>query len=255
MTSPAVDVLMAVRAPAPWLAETLSSLQYQDFGDHRLIAVMDGFDTGIDALLRGWRGTKLVITQPKSSGLASCLNAGLREAKAPLVARIDADDLMRGDRLDHQVRHMTAHPKCLAVSSSMVEIDEAGTALRIRRKQATSVQNVLGRLRWRSALSHPATMYRTGVVRDLGGYNEEAEGVEDYELWLRLAAIGELHRLREPLTSYRIHQNQVSVVSKPSGRAYAAVRHARLSLAQNRYESVIAAHARHLVWRTWQAIR
>jgi hypothetical protein len=46
-------------------------------------------------------------------------------------------------------------------------------------------------------------MYRAETVRQLGGYRPAFEGAEDYDLWLRIAEIGKVENLPEPLVTYR----------------------------------------------------
>ncbi len=53
-------------------------------------------------------------------------------------------------------------------------------------------------------------MFRTSVVRNLGGYSVDALHAEDYELWLRLALEWEVDNLPEVHLLYRVHSQQVS---------------------------------------------
>jgi hypothetical protein len=52
-------------------------------------------------------------------------------------------------------------------------------------------------------------MYRRDIVLHMGGYRPEYEPAEDIDLWLRLAEVGRLANLSEPLLRYRRHPNAV----------------------------------------------
>ncbi len=59
--SPDVSVLLPVQAPAPWLAETLASLEAQTYPNWDLVAVVDGPDEEIETLLADFGGKCVVI--------------------------------------------------------------------------------------------------------------------------------------------------------------------------------------------------
>jgi hypothetical protein len=52
-------------------------------------------------------------------------------------------------------------------------------------------------------------MIRVAALRRVGGYRTKYEWVEDKDLWLRLAEVGRLANLREPLLQYRLHEKSV----------------------------------------------
>jgi hypothetical protein len=53
-------------------------------------------------------------------------------------------------------------------------------------------------------------MLRKKAVNFVGGYRSEFNGAEDYDLWIRLSRIGQIVNIPEPLTNYRLHENQTS---------------------------------------------
>lgn len=54
-------------------------------------------------------------------------------------------------------------------------------------------------------------MMRRAAVLALGGYRAAFETTEDYDLWLRLATVGKLANLTEPLYELRIHGSSKTV--------------------------------------------
>ena len=59
-------------------------------------------------------------------------------------------------------------------------------------------------------VAHPSVMMRACVIRDLGGYDLEYNGMEDYELWVRVLRSHCITTLPEVLLRYRIHDSQVT---------------------------------------------
>lgn len=154
-------------------------------------------------------------------GVAAALQLGLGEAKHELVARMDSDDVMVLDRLAKQLAWMDRHPEVVCVGTQVAlfrdgqELPHEQTfhpAVLRRRELAAYAPRHLPR--WFA--NHPTLMFRRGPVLAAGGYRTEFEGVEDYDLLLRLVATyGEVHNMDEVLLYYRVHPGQVTFAKSP----------------------------------------
>src|SRR6185436_388798 len=111
VSDPAVSVLMAVRDGAPWVAEAVASVLGQTAGDLELIVIDDGSTDATPELLARVRDARLRVDRRAAAGLTPSLNRGLALARAPLVARLDADDLALPERLARQGAFLAAHPE------------------------------------------------------------------------------------------------------------------------------------------------
>ena len=103
MSAPAVSVLMAVYNGAPWVADAARSVLAQTLGDLELVVVDDGSTDATGDVLAGVGDSRLRVERREHEGLTRALNYGLRVARAPLVARLDADDIALPERLARQV--------------------------------------------------------------------------------------------------------------------------------------------------------
>ncbi len=133
MSAPAVSVLLAVRDGERHLSEALDSLLAQSMRDFELIVVDDGSTDRTGAILAGTaaRDDRLrLLRNDVNAGLPRALNRGLEVARAPLLARADADDVYRSDRLARQFAHMMANPQIGVLSSGYNRIDDIGANLR-----------------------------------------------------------------------------------------------------------------------------
>jgi glycosyltransferase involved in cell wall biosynthesis len=249
-----VQVLLPIKFPAPWLEETLDSLQKQTFTDWKLVASIHGNEPAAKKIVSAFFPDAIQVEAPGSGNLASTLNAGLALTTSPLIARIDQDDIALPDRLEKQVKFLEREPKVTVVGSAALLIGPNGEELGLRAQEETC-SKLHKKLRWKSPLIHPSTMFRGDLVRSIGGYSETATNVEDYELWLRLARHGYLGGIGEPLIKYRIHPHQITSYRTIPHSASAEVRRSRLALAESENESVVAARLRHLAWISRQETR
>lgn len=195
--TPQVSVIMPVRDGALYLAEAIESLEEQAFDDFEVIVVDDGSRDETPRILEDWarRSARVTVMSGPRRGIAKALMAALDSARAPLVARMDADDVALQKRLLAQVQTLEAHPD-IAVLGTHVRIVPRGAALTngMRRYEAwlsslTTPEELERDLFVESPLCHPSVMARRQALMAVGGYRE-LDGPEDYDLWLRLARQG-----------------------------------------------------------------
>jgi glycosyltransferase involved in cell wall biosynthesis len=249
-----VDVLIAIRGPAPFLRFTLQSILGQSIESAHVIAVLDGSSDEVEDLLLELLPKATLLHVPPNSGVAHALNAGLKVSTANYIARIDADDMMNPTRLDLQRDYLDAHPTCVAVSSAVTFINELGSKIS-HRAPPTGDDKIRRRLQWRNPIAHPATTLRRETVVDLGGYSEHAKYLEDFVLWLNLATKGEIATLPDSLTKYRVHDGQVTKSVKFDSIGMSELRRARVAFARSQDSSVTAARYLHFLWYLVQVAR
>jgi glycosyltransferase involved in cell wall biosynthesis len=205
---PRVSVLLPVRDAARTLEESLLSLRAQTLREHEVVAVDDGSTDGSLALLRAFarEDPRLRVVASEARGLVAALNAGLQESRAPLIARMDADDIAREDRLERQVRRLEEDPK-VQVLGCRVSVDGAANAgmkaYVLWSNALLHHDQILEDLFVESPLVHPSVMMERRVLETLHGWRA-FDGPEDYDLWFRAHAAGfRFGKVDEPLLLWR----------------------------------------------------
>ena len=208
---PRVTVLMPVRNGARWLNEAVESVLSQTFSNLELVAVDDGStDETPDILARhAARDSRVRLLHQSPAGLVAALNAGLAAARAPLVARLDADDIASPQRLERQVGHLSTHERIGLLGSWAEKIDAQGRA-EGRITPAVDPDVLRQVLASTNPFIHSSVMFSTALARDLGGYRAAFEAAEDYDLWLRISEVSEVANLPEMLVRYRSHAANVT---------------------------------------------
>ena len=105
MSRPRVSVLLPVRDEEPFLAECLESLSAQTLADFEVIAVDDGSTDATPGILAAHArsDSRFRMVRQESAGMVAASVHARAEARAPLVARMDADDVALPERLELQV--------------------------------------------------------------------------------------------------------------------------------------------------------
>jgi glycosyltransferase involved in cell wall biosynthesis len=212
MMTPAISVVMGVYNGMPFLDEAVKSILRQTFTDFECIAINDGSQDESGAVLDAYAATdsRLRVVHQENRGLVATLNRGIHEARAPLIARMDADDIAHPERFARQIAYLHAHPEIAVLGSAITVIDASGAALR-EIPYPMGAENIAKKMRHEgSYVAHPAVMMRREAVLAVGGYREAFRHAEDYDLWLRLLDRCSIDNLPESLLYYRQHGNNTS---------------------------------------------
>ncbi len=210
-SAPDIDVLITVYNGDRFISRTIQSVIDQTFSNWRLIVVDDRStdDTARIVAAYAARDSRISLIEGRHLGIAAAANVGLARVMADYVARLDADDIAAPGRLATQFAFLQSHPGVVAVGSDVRLIDENDKPLR-RRRMPESPKTIRETLKTRNCIIHPSTMLRTQVLRKIGGYREKFSNSEDYDLWLRMSAVGDIVNLPQCLTSYRRHPSQIT---------------------------------------------
>jgi glycosyltransferase involved in cell wall biosynthesis len=209
--TPAISVIMPVRNGAEWLAEAVGSVRAQEFGEFEFLIVDDGSDDGAAAMLSRFAAAdrRIRLLRQTPQGIVAALNNAIAEARAPYLARLDADDRARPDRLGKQFAFMQAHPEIGLLGAFAERIDAAGNVVG-RLTPPIDPAKLARTLERANPFIHSSVMMRTALVRRVGGYRNAFRAAEDYDLWRRLAEAGSIANLADYLTQYRWHHSNLS---------------------------------------------
>lgn len=188
----------------------------QTFGDFELLLIDDQSTDGSAqvAAALGERDPRIRLLGTSSpGGLVPALNAGLGQARAPYIARMDADDVSLPHRLAAQLHFMEDNPGLAGCGCAVRITGSAGEGfLRYARWQnSLTAAEAIHRERFvESPLVHPAAFLRTESVRAVGGYRD-LPWAEDYDLWLRILERGPiLGKVPEVLLHWRDSGNRLT---------------------------------------------
>jgi len=216
--APLVSVLLPFHNAVDTLADCIESIRAQTLADYEIIAVNDFSTDDSLHLLQAYNDDRLKIIDNTHRGLVPALNTGLACCAAPLVARMDADDIMYPERLLKQYEYMRAHHDVVLLAAQARKFPEASIRNGYReymrwQNSVLSHDDIHKQIYIESPFAHPSVMFRRDSVIAAGAYRH-GEFPEDYELWLRLLHTGHrMEKLSEILLDWRESENRLSRVS------------------------------------------
>ncbi len=192
---PRLSVLLPARNAAATLDAALASLRRQTWSDWECVVVDDGSTdaTGGAAAAVAAVDPRVTVVSTPPRGLVAALDTGLERCHGEYVARMDADDVMRRDRLALQVDALDRAPQLAAVGAHVRFFPRAGMSdgLRAYERWLNSVDSparVRAEAFVESPVAHPTLLVRRSVLAAVG-YRDRG-WPEDYDLVLRLLAAG-----------------------------------------------------------------
>ncbi len=191
-----ISIVMPCYNAKATVTRAIRSIQSQTIQDWELIIVDDGStdeSASIAADLAETDG-RIRLVRREHEGVVAASNHGFALATAPLIARMDADDVSRPDRLERQRKLLIDRPELGAVSCLAHFAGNAETAggyahhVDWTNRQISYEQMALNRF-IDLPVPHPTLMYRRELIENHGPYRE-GDFPEDYELFLRWVAAG-----------------------------------------------------------------
>jgi glycosyltransferase involved in cell wall biosynthesis len=213
MNSPLISVVMPVYNAERYLRIAVDSILAQTVRNFELIAVDDGStDSSLNILKRfAAADSRVRVISRPNTGIVGALNDGLAAARGQLIARMDADDWVSPLRFEKQLEFLEKHPRCVCVGASFNYMDADGALIKWSPRETDPHKIEQALLSGDGgALIHPVILMRREALEKVGPYRQEALWVEDLDLYLRLAMVGELSNVPDVLLHYRYHTQSVN---------------------------------------------
>ena len=215
---PLVTVIIPVYNGAETVAETLKSVLDQHHVLLEVIVVDDGSRDDSLEVSKSAAGSDPRVTflhQP-NQGVAAARNLGIAKARGAYLAFIDADDIWFEGKLARQVEALkSGGPLAGVCYCGYVEIDDAGVW-----RSNSSCPNIEGSVlhhlcAWNFVGNGSSMLVRREALEAVGSFDttlraRDAQGCEDYDLLLRLAARFEFRVIPEILVGYRVGGQSMS---------------------------------------------
>jgi glycosyltransferase involved in cell wall biosynthesis len=206
---PIVSVIIPTHDRLPMLQEAVRSVQQQTLEHWELIVVDDGSSDGTWQWLQS-RTDIRSVRLPTRRGPAAARNRGATEARADLLAFLDSDDLFLEHKLERQVALLSPDPGLALCHANEIWLRH-GQRLKQKKKHEKRGGWIFEHCLPMCRISPSAALIRREVFEELGGFDEELEVAEDYELWLRLTCQHPVGFIEKPLIIKRGgHPDQLS---------------------------------------------
>ena len=220
MPTPFVSVLIDTYNHERFIEEAVSSVLSQDFpSSEREILVVDDGSTDRTPEILGKFAGEVRILRKTNGGQASGFNFGIPQCRGEVVAFLDGDDWWVPGKLAAVVEAFLANPSVGLVGHSITEVLSDGTRRSelVRDSPRFRIDSVAGartfRLR-KSFLGTSRMAFRADLLRRIGPVPEALVIQADEFLFTLGALFSDALLLREPLTFYRHHGQNLFQINR-----------------------------------------
>ncbi len=206
-----VSVIIPVYNGERFISEAIRSVLMQtlDSQEYEVVVVDDGSTDGSAEKIQEYRG-RIVYVSQRNAGVSAARNAGVNIARGEYIAFLDQDDLFRADKLEKMTLYLDTHPEHGMVYSYLARIDHTGKFMSPKRSRHY-VGDIFPRLFMKNYLYPSIIMCRKQVILDAGLFQERfSSRGDDSDLFLRISLKTKVGVIREHLSIYRCHEENIS---------------------------------------------
>ncbi|MBI4578298.1 MAG: glycosyltransferase family 2 protein [Planctomycetes bacterium] len=213
-----VSVIIPCLNAEATLAEAIHSALEQTVPPVEVLVIDDG-STDRSVAVAAAEGPKVRILHNTIGGPGAARRIGVSEAKGDFIAFVDADDVLDPTKHEKQLAVLQrSHPHTLAHTGAMIFRSDNRQAPTERLGGGLAVGRCLRTVFERNPVCGASSMLRRSVILELGNYDPDLVGTEDFGMSLMAASCCEFVYLPEPLYRIRRHGNNLS--SRPCHMAY-----------------------------------
>lgn len=210
---PFFSVVIPAYNASKFLEKALDSVRTQTFDNYEIIVVNDGSTDNTLGILKAYfdrypeLNYKLIDQENKAIG--GSRNSGIKEACGEFIAFLDADDIWYREKLKKVYIYLEQNPEADFVCHDEHLAENGKIIKRLAYGPYTSHKDLLFK---RNCISTSATVVRRDKLLQAELFSEDMNfnGVEDYELWLRLSKICNMKYIHEVLGRYNVHAEGIT---------------------------------------------
>jgi glycosyltransferase involved in cell wall biosynthesis len=204
-----ISVIVPAYNVEQYIAQAIESCLSQSYAPHEIIVVDDASTDGTAAVAESFPSPVRVIRLAENVGVAEARNRGVQASTGDWLAFLDADDWFLPEKLELQRRCALENPRAVLIYTYFL-VSKDGVESPARFNPPAVLEPML---RYRCAFHVGTVALRRDVFDSIGGFDPSLRAIEDWDMWLRLAArysVGLFASVPAPLAVYRMTPGSLS---------------------------------------------
>jgi len=205
INQPLVSVIIAIYNNADCIKRAIKSVLIQTYKNFELIIVDDGSSDNLKEIIKPFLGNKVFYLRQKNQGAAAARNWGIKNSRGKYIAILDSDDFWCDkSKIEKQINFLENNPKYVLTGGGVIKVNSKGKEIS-RYLTPENDEEIRKLIFFKNCFAHSTTVFRRKSWQRAGGYNKDLDGLEDYDLWLKMSFLGKLYNFQFFWVCYRDH--------------------------------------------------
>lgn len=210
---PLISVIMPVFNAECYLKQAIESILNQDLTDFEFIIINDGSTDNSGDIIQSFNDKRIIYLENiGNKGIVYSLNFCVKKSKGKYIARMDADDISKPNRLKKQYEYLESNPHTVLCGSFASVINAKGEITDEIILPTKDIDIKVNQL-FCNSFVHPSIMAKSSIFKRFN-YSEDFLYVEDYFLFTTISLKYPVANIDEPLIYYRDHENNTTTTKK-----------------------------------------
>ncbi len=213
MSDPRVSIVLPVFNAEETIAEALESCLQQSMKSFEVVVLLDGCTDRSGEIVGSYGDPRIRVIEKEHQGVRQASEEAMAASRAPIIARMDADDISHPDRLAWQYDFLASSPDFSAVSGGVHLLDPQGEGMQRYVDWVNGLLTAEDVARERFVecpVIQPSLMLRRCAFEAVDGYRK-VEWAEDHDLFLRMMRSGmRIGKVEETVLSWRDSQGRLT---------------------------------------------
>ncbi|MFI5250964.1 MAG: glycosyltransferase family 2 protein [Bacteroidota bacterium] len=196
---PLVSVLLPTYNRSHLVCRAIDSALNQTYPRIEIIVVDDGSTDATREVLTKY-GDRIRYHHQQNAGLSTSRNTAIKHSRGDFLALLDDDDEWRPSKIQKQVERFLSNPELGFTYTRGVRLRPDGSTEDAITANKLPKNDLVSLFRYQNTIPASSVMIRHSVLEKTGVFNSKLLSIEDYDLWLRIAAGAPFDCIEEDLT-------------------------------------------------------
>ena len=203
-----ITILLPVHNDERYLGHCLESLKNQSHPEFKCLVGFNGTKDRSKDIFKDLVGNDsrfLDLDYGMESGKSITLNKMLKEVQTEITCLIDGDDMWHPDKLRRQIKRMGEADVIGTLTTYIDEDNRPGHRISLYETNE-AISHLM--LEGHNQIINSSCFVKTDCFREVDGWDPAVEGLEDYDVWVKMVNKGKtFYNIQEGLTYHRIHSS------------------------------------------------